>query len=65
MLKRTGIVLFIAAAIIIVGEEVADAAAQLIIKVIIAPASEPITMFTLGSGLLLVASYWRKYINKK
>lgn len=65
MLKKTCIALFAAVAVIIFGEEVADAAAQLISKVMITPASEPLTMLMLGSGLLLVASYWRKNINKK
>jgi hypothetical protein len=65
MLKRTCSVLLVVVAILIFGEEVAAAAAKLIIQVIIAPASEPITMLSLGSGLLLVAGYWRKNINKK
>lgn len=65
LLKRICTVLVTAIAIIVFGENVADAAAHLINKVIIAPASEPMTMFVIGSGLVLVATYWRKNITKK
>jgi len=65
MLKRTIILLVAVLGIFVFGEQAADAAAHLITKVIIAPASEPMTMFMIGSGLVLAGSYWRKNIKKK
>jgi hypothetical protein len=65
MLKRTITFLVATLGIFVFGEDAADAAAHLISKVIIAPASEPMTMLMVGSGLVLVASYWRKNISKK
>ena len=65
MLKRTFTFMVAALGIFVFGEDAADAAAHLISKVIITPASEPMTMFMIGSGLVLVGSYWRKNITKK
>ena len=65
MLKRIFTFLVVALGIFVFGEDAADAAAHLISKVIVAPASEPMTMFMIGSGLVLAGSYWRKNIKKK
>jgi len=65
MLKRTFTFMVAALGIFVFGEDAADAAAHLINKVIIAPASEPMTMFLIGSGLVLVGRYWRKNIKNK
>jgi hypothetical protein len=65
MLKRILTILVATLSIVGFGENVADAAAQLITKVIIDPASEPMTMLVVGSGFVLVANYWRKHITKK
>jgi hypothetical protein len=65
MLKRILTVLVGTLAIVAIGENVADAAAHLITKVIIDPASEPMTMLVLGSGLVFVATYCRKNMHRK
>ena len=65
MFKRILTVLVATVAIFGFGQNVADAAANLITKVIVNPASEPTTMFVLGSCLVLVASFCRKNIRNK
>jgi hypothetical protein len=60
MFKRILTVLVTTVAIFGFGQNVADAAANLITKVIVNQASEPTTMFVLGSCLVLVASFCRK-----
>ena len=59
MFKRILTALVATTAIVGFGQNVADAAANLITKVIINQASEPTTMFVLGSCLVLVASFFK------
>ena len=65
MLKRISIVLIATLCILSFGENVADAAAHLITKVITDPASEPMTLLVLGTGLVMGGHYCRKNITKK
>ena len=66
MCKRILTVLVATVAIFGFGQNAADAAANLITRVIVNTASEPTTMFVLGSCLVLVASFCRKNtLNKK
>jgi uncharacterized BrkB/YihY/UPF0761 family membrane protein len=65
MRKRYVTILVATAAIFGFGQNVADAAANLITKVIVNTASEPTTMFVIGSCLVLVASFCRKNIRNK
>ena len=65
-MKRITTVLVATFAIFGFGQNVADAAANLITRVIVNTTSEPSTLFVVGSSLVLVASFCRKnFQNKK